>query len=292
MFAYIPHELQMLQTLLSYRVEALNPFFILLNHLDKGTIYGFMGVALFTFLNPKLGIRYFMLLGFSMVINYFLKNLLLQPRPLILDPALGLVTTDSQYGLPSGAAQAATAIALFIVHYYKNHWVKMLAIGYVMLMCVSRVYLGMHFISDILGGILVGFLLAKAFLWGIAPFERWEEKVSSLGSTLFIGSMLILTVSFHLSTAYQMGIGLILGVIFLESALKIKLHHLSTASFSRRLIAFGFAGLSMKVIMLLKNVIPQFLVFYSFTLPIVVALITYWIFNLSKKSIGSVLRTE
>jgi hypothetical protein len=244
-----------------------------------------MGVALFTLLNPKLGKRFFMLIGFSIVINYFLKNIFLQPRPLILDPALGLVATDSQYGLPSGAAQAATAITLFIVHYYKQHWVKICALVYVVLMCVSSVYLGMHFISDILGGMIVGFFLAKAFLYGIGPFERREEKVSAIWSSIFIAAMLILTASFNLSTAYQMGTGLILGVIFVDSVLKVQLDNLTTSSVLRRFVAFGLSGLSMKAIMMLKSIYPGLLVFYSFTLPIVVTLITYWAFNLRKKLI-------
>ncbi len=275
MFAYIPHELHFLQKLLAYRPEVLDPAFIFFNGLDKGPTYCLIAIMVFTLLNPTLGKRCFILLGLCIMSNYFFKELFMQPRPLVLDPSLGLVDTESRYGLPSGAAEATTALAVFLMHYYKKNWMKVLAIAYVALVCVSRIYIGMHFMSDVLVGALIGYLLAKVFIHTIEPFEHTVAKIPSLLLCVIIGFLMAIAAFTSLVPAYQMGIGIISGVLFVDTFLKEKSATLEPLLCKRKILAFTLTSFGLLGLITLRRLFPLSLVLYTFILVNLVAMVTY-----------------
>ncbi len=63
---------------------------------------------------------------------------------------------DWSYGLPSGHVSAATAMFLALALFFRSRHVLWFSIGWIPLMCISRMYLGRHFLADVLGGIIVG----------------------------------------------------------------------------------------------------------------------------------------
>jgi undecaprenyl-diphosphatase len=80
----------------------------------------------------------------------------------------------SDFGsFPSGhVANAATvAVALWVL--FPRLWVAIVGVGWVLLMAFSRTYLGAHWLSDTLGGALVG---ASAALLVAAAFARVLER--------------------------------------------------------------------------------------------------------------------
>jgi membrane-associated phospholipid phosphatase len=98
--------------------------------------------------------RLAILVGIVGLSNSFLKDLFQDPRPpigLALDGRVG----DS-FGLPSGHAQVATAMWLWLAYEIKRPWAWIVAIVTAAGVCASRLYLAVHDIEDILGGILLG----------------------------------------------------------------------------------------------------------------------------------------
>jgi len=90
------------------------------------------------------------------LLNYGLKHLIHRGRPTFEDPLLTL----SSYSFPSGHAMAATVFYGFVIAWgltmtRRQHNVAITA-GILMigLVCLSRVYLGVHYVSDVLGGVL------------------------------------------------------------------------------------------------------------------------------------------
>ena len=66
---------------------------------------------------------------------------------------------EDDYGFPSGHVSATTVFAVglaILLHAGRRGW--SLAIAWIVLMAVSRLYLGRHFIGDILGGVGVGLI--------------------------------------------------------------------------------------------------------------------------------------
>lgn len=211
MFNYLPHELSFLQSLLSHRPEILNPFFIAIHHLDSGGFYLLVATLIYTCLNPRLGKAYFLLSAICFASNYGLKHWFLQPRPLVLEPSLGLVPMNSLYGLPSGAAQAATALAVFLNYHFKHRGLFWGSVVYVMMICLSRVYLGVHFISDV----VVGGLLGAAMTFSLLKLgEYLPAKKLEHPEWMILGlALVVLAIVWPMPYTYQVALGMVSGVL-------------------------------------------------------------------------------
>ena len=106
------------------------------------------------------------------LLNVGLKHLLHRGRPAIEDPLLMLPT----YSFPSGHAMAATvfyglAAAYAVTHLRSRHLAQsaiLAAIIMITLVCVSRVYLGVHYLSDVIAG------LAEGIAWLVVSLTALE----------------------------------------------------------------------------------------------------------------------
>lgn len=84
-----------------------------------------------------------------------LKNLIQRPRPFVTLEGLDIIITKpSSYSFPSGHTSSAFAAALMLGYYFKKYrWYLYIFAG---LTAFSRIYLLVHYPSDILGGIMLG----------------------------------------------------------------------------------------------------------------------------------------
>lgn len=111
----------------------------------------------------KIGICIYLNLFLVTVLNQTLKYTIQRPRP----NELRLIY-ESGYSFPSGHSMASTAFYGFLIYLiYKKIENKRLKIILILLLsllilaiCVSRIYLGVHYTSDVLGG----FLLSISYL--------------------------------------------------------------------------------------------------------------------------------
>lgn len=135
-------------------------------------------------INKQLAKRLGYLFLLTVMVLYALKHAFRQPRPYWIDPALGLGVSDS-YGLPSGHVALTTVLVVFIAAWMRRGWVWLAALVYVLLMAFSRVYLGVHFPQDVVGGFLLGSLILLAFLLWQRQFAADYEK-RTLGRRMFV----------------------------------------------------------------------------------------------------------
>lgn len=96
-----------------------------------------------------------------------LKQSLGRPRPLEI-----LVTSDTG-AFPSGHVANAATLAVVLGVILRRGWVWAAGIAYTVLMMLSRTYLGAHWVSDTIGGALVGAGVA-VIVW--APFALRLER--------------------------------------------------------------------------------------------------------------------
>ncbi|MCB1118583.1 MAG: phosphatase PAP2 family protein, partial [Chlamydiia bacterium] len=111
--------------------------------------------AVWYLVGRKMGTRLFYLMIFSAFLNKGLKLLFGLPRPCHLWPDLGVMHYSSP-GFPSGAAQTAAILASLIIMESKDKRLWALGLLFGLSLCFSRIYLGLHFPSDILGGLVSG----------------------------------------------------------------------------------------------------------------------------------------
>ena len=132
--------------------------------------------------SPSRFTRIAMMLFISGIINSFLKDYFQDPRPAIefmLDPKVG-----TSYGLPSGHAQIAVTLWGLLAYELKDKWISLGALVLILLICFSRLYLGVHDIEDITLGLLVGLLILA--IWHLVISSNLFQKLNKLNILISI----------------------------------------------------------------------------------------------------------
>ncbi len=158
--------------------------------------------AVYWSIDKRLGrqIGYIFLL--SGATNNIAKHLLRQPRPFWLDPGVQQGQVDG-YGIPSGHVQNATAIYLLLAFWARRSWAWLLALLGIVLMALSRVYLGLHFLQDVIGGFVLGLIVLVSFLF-------WQQAFAERFSRRILGRRLLIMVIIPLLLAAVYGLGLVI----------------------------------------------------------------------------------
>jgi undecaprenyl-diphosphatase len=110
----------------------------------------------------------------SAVLNIILKNIFVRQRPDILR-----LINETSYSFPSGHAMINgslyTMLILLTFVYIKNTALKLaltfLCLGLTGAIGYSRVYLGVHYAGDVLGGWLIGFALS------LLVYLVWRDRI-------------------------------------------------------------------------------------------------------------------
>ena len=106
-------------------------------------------------------------------LNGYLKILFHSPRPFWVDPKVKAFSSETSFGLPSGHSQTAASMWGLAATKFKKKWLTILSIAAVVLIGLSRIYLGMHFTRDVLSGWLIGGVLVVLFILLDKPFSKW-----------------------------------------------------------------------------------------------------------------------
>ncbi|MCX6751569.1 MAG: phosphatase PAP2 family protein [Candidatus Nomurabacteria bacterium] len=96
--------------------------------------------------------------GLAWFISYILKILIHTPRPFDVFPKVVSLFSETGYAFPSGHATFFMALAFSIFFNHKK--VGYIFIFFALLIGLARIIAGVHFPIDILGGYIVGFVIA------------------------------------------------------------------------------------------------------------------------------------
>ncbi len=84
---------------------------------------------------------------------------------LVRRPETGEFYTGGKYGFISGHAANFTGISIFVLNFLKlNKTWTLIILFWAGLICYSRIYLGVHYPGDILGGITLGILVGLSLI--------------------------------------------------------------------------------------------------------------------------------
>lgn len=122
--------------------------------------------------DSRLGVQVGLILLLSTGLNSVLKLTFASPRPYWYSPQLEMSEAESSFGLPSAHAQNAVAVWGMVAQQSGYRWIGSLAVLLMVLIGISRIYLGVHFLIDVLTGWFVGIGILFLFNWLSRPVTR------------------------------------------------------------------------------------------------------------------------
>ena len=143
---------------------------------------------IFWCLDARFGAKLVYVLLIPGLINYGLKDLFAQPRPFVLQPGINLVEATG-YGLPSGHSHLAVIIWGTIALKVKKTWGWIVAVLVMLLIGISRIYLGVHFPTDVLAGWAIGAVLLSLVVWVVPGIIRRAGRISLILSLILISGV-------------------------------------------------------------------------------------------------------
>ncbi len=190
-------------------------FWLIITELGDEKAYLALVPIIYFLVDRKIGWQLFCALILSSLTVITLKNFLKLPRP----PEYLWKTSASGYGFPSGHTTVSATFWSYLAFKMRKIWFFILAFVIVLLIGLSRIYLGVHYVRDVIGGFVIGVLVGY-FASSISLSISRSLKL--LG--VFISSLIILSLyplighySFKLG-GYLLGFGLahVLSIDFLN----------------------------------------------------------------------------
>lgn len=147
-----------------------NPFldqlFLTATYLGVDMFLSFLVAFLFWCVDRRIGLNLAYLLLTCDYVNSFLKNVFRLPRPAV--DGLRILRPETSPSFPSGHAQDGVAVWGYLATQIRHPIAWLLAILIIALVAFSRIYVGVHFPQDVVGGLLIGAAFLAAYL-ALAP---------------------------------------------------------------------------------------------------------------------------
>lgn len=162
-------ELEILYYIQTLHTPMLNKLFMAITALlgSKGLIVVFLSFVLMAFKKTKrCGLAILLSFALAAVLGYAFKHIIARPRPFLLAAEIELIVKAPKgYSFPSNhsALAFATATAIFL----QNKYCGFIALFIASLVAFSRLYLFVHFPTDIIAGVALGIasaLIIKKYL--------------------------------------------------------------------------------------------------------------------------------
>ncbi|PKO07396.1 MAG: hypothetical protein CVU41_01475 [Chloroflexi bacterium HGW-Chloroflexi-3] len=170
----------------------------LFSFLGDEEFYLFIMPAIFWCFDSRLGFRLGMLLMLSNGINGSLKFLFHSPRPFWISDRVVAYVHETSFGVPSGHSQHAVVMWGYLTSLVKKAWLRWLLILVFVFIGISRIYLGVHFILDVLVGWLIGGILLFLFIYLEKKFSyqisAWKDNKKIAAAILVSFILIILAV--------------------------------------------------------------------------------------------------
>jgi membrane-associated phospholipid phosphatase len=166
-------------------------------------------------IDRRLGARLLVLFLISAYINAIAKVLLDQPRPFRYDSRVKPVVHAVGGGLPSGHTQGATVVWGYLAYQIRSGKLWIIAIFLMIAIPISRLYLGVHFPTDLLGGYFLAGVLLALYLRFEPAIEAWlvvKNVIWQTAAALILPILLISVSPFGSNYAMSAG-GALLGFL-------------------------------------------------------------------------------
>ncbi len=154
----------------SFQTDWLTSFFKFITFFGNEEFYILVLPLLFWFWDKDKALKLMLILLPSLMLNAYLKEVFQTARPV----GVALIEQDG-FAFPSGHAQGTATLWLMLALLLRQKWMSILAAAMLILVPLSRLYLGVHWPADVLGGLAIGALVVWLY---------WAFLYESLGKYL------------------------------------------------------------------------------------------------------------
>lgn len=232
-------QLNFLIELIKHRTPFLDSIFLFLNYFDTPYFAAFLIPLVWFGFSYRWGLKVTYLFFITGILNYALKYTFDLPRPTIAMPELGMFLFKSP-GFPSGGAQTAFMFGALLIYQHRNVAAWIVGVLYIALISFSRLYLGLHYPIDILGGWAVGAAIFTTFVFLEKPIDNFfSQKKSPQWASILIITFL----SIFLIKIYPLTIAVLTLTFGSLIALKCHLYRPAPTHFQNKLLLGTLAGI-------------------------------------------------
>lgn len=194
--AELPFSLGLVRFLADHRHSLLTPLFQLFTFLGEIEGYVLLIALIYVAYDKRLAFRLAVLTLVAMSLNHFLKTLIRNPRPFVADGSYAerwavspakAADLATEFSTPSGHGMAGGAFYVYLYDSVRKRWVRIACVLLLLLTGLSRPYLGMHYLEDVVLGWLLGGALALGAI-------RYAEGIGRLWGRLSHRGQIAITV--------------------------------------------------------------------------------------------------
>jgi len=255
LMSLIPWGTEVILWVQSFSNPFLDRLFTMATFLGEEEFYLAFLPLIYWCLDKRTGVRLAYAFLLSTYVNSSLKDLFDIPRP--DDPGIRFLRHETSPSFPSGHAQGAVVNWGYLATQWQNSALWVVAIVLILLTSLSRVYVGVHFPQDVVGGIAIGIVYLLAFNWVAA---RWRGRLARLPLVAQAGLSVLFPVTLLIAhpsedTAMTMGalVGMGLGFLLEGKHVGFSTHGLWWKRVLRFLVGLILVGI---VYVGLKTVFP------------------------------------
>ena len=152
------------------RTDMLTPFMKIVTFLGNGGWFWILCAVVLLAVpkTRKTGYAAVLSLIFGVIVtNLLLKNIVARPRPFAeIEALIPLIAKPTDFSFPSGHTTASFAVALVMLRMLPKK-IGIPAVVLAALVAFSRLYLGVHYPTDVLTGFVVALVGSSLDVWGV-----------------------------------------------------------------------------------------------------------------------------
>lgn len=177
--------LEMLKYIQSFSNPFLDSFFETVTVLGEDLFIIIVIAAFYWCFNKNLGYKLAFVYLTGGAVNTIIKEIVRYPRPIGYEGIKSRrVKTAGGYSFPSGHTQKATSLFSALMIEFKKKWLYLTGVSVILLVGFSRMYLGVHWPTDVIGGLIIG------LLWTIIAIKIFDWSVEKKNPVL-LGALVI-----------------------------------------------------------------------------------------------------
>ncbi|MFN7038413.1 MAG: phosphatase PAP2 family protein [Alphaproteobacteria bacterium] len=182
-------ELGIISLIQNYRTIVGDTFFKSLSLLGEELFFIIALPIIWQIRDQKFAYKFSITLLLSALFNFFIKEALQLPRPFILDSTIDVYKHVESYSFPSGHAQLAPIFWGIIAYKLNNKFFNYFATILVCLISFSRIYLAVHFPTDVIAGLLIGLMILIIYI-------KYIDQIAIIKNKKFLCSSIFLSIIF------------------------------------------------------------------------------------------------